>query len=75
MQTRVDGQVYRTIVDYAFGSGDRGVTMVGHDQEGRSFEYRLSFYHGRVGWDVTTGHALQPNQDRPLLPGQGARHR
>ena len=25
--------VYRTIIDYAFGSGDRGVTMVGHNEE------------------------------------------
>jgi hypothetical protein len=44
VDTRVDGQVYQTIVDYAFGSGDRGLTMVGHDPEGRSLEYRLSYY-------------------------------
>ncbi len=70
VQTRVDGQVYRTIIDYAFGSGERGVTMVGHNEEDRSFEYRLSLYHNSVGWDVTTGQALQPNQDSALYQGR-----
>ena len=32
-ETRSDGHVYQTIVDYAFGSGDRGLTLVGHDPE------------------------------------------
>ena len=61
VRTRIEGQVYRTIVDYAFGSGDRGMTLVGHDPDGRSLEYRLSFYPGPVGWDVTSGQSLQPH--------------
>ena len=70
VQTQVDGQVYRPIVDYAFGSGDRGVTMVGHDQEGRSFEYRLSLYPNTVGWDVTTGHTQEPDRNPALYQGK-----
>ena len=38
VETRVDGQVYQTIVDYAFGSGNRCVTLVGHDQAGQGPE-------------------------------------
>jgi len=70
VQTRVDAQVYQTIVDYAFGSGDRGLTLVGHDQEGRSLEYRLSLYPDPVGWDVTTGQTLRPNQTVALYQGK-----
>ncbi len=55
VQTRVEDRVLRTIVDYAFGSGDRGLTLVGHDRENRPFEYRLSHYPDPVGWDVTSG--------------------
>jgi hypothetical protein len=58
--TRVDGQVFRTIVDYAFGSGDRGLTLVGHDQKDQFYEYRLSYYAPPVGWDVTSGHPEDP---------------
>jgi tetratricopeptide (TPR) repeat protein len=64
-QTRVEDRVFETIVDYAFGSGDRGLTLVGHDREGRPFEFRLSGYAGSVGWDVTSG---QPRgTDQPEL--------
>ncbi len=59
MKTQSSGRVYRTIIDYALGSGDRGLTLVGHDPSGRALEYRLSFYPDRVGWDVTTGQATE----------------
>ena len=55
--------MFQTIVDYAFGSGDRGLTLVGHDRENHPFEYRLSHYPAPVGWDVTSGqptHIEQP---------------
>jgi tetratricopeptide (TPR) repeat protein len=65
VRTRVEDRVFHTILDYAFGSGDRGLTLVGHDPEGRPFEFRLSRYSGSVGWDVTSG---QPRSiDRPEL--------
>jgi tetratricopeptide (TPR) repeat protein len=65
VRTRVKDRVFRTIVDYAFGSGDRGLTLVGHDPEDRPFEYRLSHYPDPTGWDVTSGqpaHVDQPAQ-------------
>jgi hypothetical protein len=65
VRTQVGDHIFQTIIDYAFGSGDRGLTLVGHDPEDRSFEYRLSYYPGGVGWDVTTG---QPERtDQPSL--------
>ena len=60
-QARIDGRVYRAIVDYAFGSGDRGLTLVGHNENGRALECRLSFYPDGVGWDVTSGQSLEPD--------------
>jgi tetratricopeptide (TPR) repeat protein len=69
VETGVAGQVYQTIIDYAFGSGDRGVTLVGRDQDGRSLEYRLSYYPN-VGWDVTSGQTLQPKDDTALYQGR-----
>jgi tetratricopeptide (TPR) repeat protein len=62
VRTGIDGQVFRTIVDYAFGSGDRGLTLVGHDPDGQSIECRLSFYPDPVGWDVTSGQSLALGQ-------------
>ena len=69
VETRGDDQIYRTVVDYAFGSGDRGLTLVGHDPAGRFLECRLSLYADRLGWDVTTGQTLQPGQQTALYQG------
>src|SRR5262249_54967686 len=43
-------------------SGDRGLTLVGHDPKGRPFEFRLSRYSGPVGWDVTSGQPRDIDQ-------------
>lgn len=59
--TQVDGQTVRAVVDYAFGSGDRGLTLVGHDDQGRSRELRLSRYAEMNGWDVTNGQDAHPS--------------
>jgi tetratricopeptide (TPR) repeat protein len=60
-ETQVEGQTFRAIVEYAFGSGDRGLTLVGREDNGQSRELRLSHYPGATGslWDVTAGHPLQ----------------
>ena len=44
-ETRTSDRVFKAVVDYAFGSGDRGKTLVGHDDSGHMFELRLSVYH------------------------------
>jgi hypothetical protein len=68
IHTKVRDRVYETIVDYAFGSGDRGLTLVGHGPEGWPYEYRLSHYPDPVGWDVTSGQPAQP-EDPALFQG------
>jgi tetratricopeptide (TPR) repeat protein len=56
LETRVGGQSVRAWIDFAVGSGDRGLTPVGHDEQGRPRELRLSYYGDIRGWDCTTGH-------------------
>ena len=70
VETNANGTIHQTIVDYAFGSGDRGLTLVGHDHEGEALEYRLSHYPDRVGWDITSGQPPQPDECRIPLSGQ-----
>ena len=68
-ETRVGNQVYSAVVEYAFGSGDRGLTLVGRGDKGQAFELRLSHYRTETGtrWDVTSGHILRPDEpDRYL---------
>jgi len=60
VETRVDGQIYRAVLAYAFGSGDRGLTPVGRDESGAWYELRMSRYADGQAWDVTTGHELAP---------------
>ena len=48
------------MVAYAFGSGDRGMTLVGPDERGRTRELRLSLYEGETVWDITTGQTTPP---------------
>jgi tetratricopeptide (TPR) repeat protein len=62
LQTQVEGRTFRAIVEYAFGSGGRGLTLVGRESDGHARELRLSHYHSETGslWDVTTGHVPQP---------------
>jgi tetratricopeptide (TPR) repeat protein len=69
VHTKLGGQVFRAVVDYVFGSGDRGLTPVIHDAQGRYFEARMSYYHEPVGWDVTSGHPV--TSDLPAAVYQG----
>jgi tetratricopeptide (TPR) repeat protein len=67
--TQVENKILKTVFDYAFGSGDRGLTLVGHDSENRHYQSRLSFYPDGVGWDVTSGPPSDP--DMPAASYQG----
>lgn len=69
IESRAAGQVFATIVDYAFGSGDRGLTLVGHDADGRAYECRLSYYAAPFGWDVTSGHPVAKDLPPELYQG------
>ena len=70
VESRVDGELFKTILNYAFGSGDRGLTLVGQDPQGHWLEFRLSLYPDPVGWDVTTGQRVQPTKKTGHYQGQ-----
>ena len=77
-ETTFKDRVLRAVVDYAFGSPDRYVSLVGRDDEGRPYILRLSRYDtGRdAGWVRTTGHTADAGggQDflgKPLDPLDG----
>jgi hypothetical protein len=69
IQSRAGGEVFTSVVDYAFGSGDRGLTLVGHDDRARYFECRLSYYAEPFGWDVTSGHPMASDLPPDLYQG------
>jgi tetratricopeptide (TPR) repeat protein len=76
--TTARSQVLSAVVDYAFGSPDRYVSLVGRDDAGHRYVLRLSRYDtGRdAGWVRTTGHTAdaEGGQDvlgKPLDPLDG----
>lgn len=68
-ETRIEDRLFRTLVDYAFGTSDRYVTMVGHDDQGASRALRLSYYHtpSGSGWDRTSGDTARPERREDFL--------
>lgn len=69
-ETRTPSKVYQAVVDYAFGSGDRGKTLVGHDKNQRFFELRVSVYREKIAepiWDLTSGHIIHPVSEEGYL--------
>jgi lipopolysaccharide biosynthesis regulator YciM len=75
VETRVNGRVLRAIVDYAFGSHDHFTTFVGHDERGRSFMVRMSYYRSPrgTGWDLATGLPVRPADQEEYLGKKMAR--
>ena len=55
VETKVHDEVFRAVIEYAIGSGDRGMTLVGRDEKNRYLEIRLSKYRDVDDWDVTLG--------------------
>jgi tetratricopeptide (TPR) repeat protein len=56
-ESKIDDGLYRLVVDYAFGTTGRYLTMVGHDEQGNHRATRLSYHRNGadVGWDVSAG--------------------
>ncbi len=66
-ETRVGDEVFDAVIEYAFGTGDRYVTMVGRDASGRYHMSRLSYYHTPEGkgWDRSTLDMTHPTRAHP----------
>jgi hypothetical protein len=79
-ETRRGRDVWRAVAQYAFGSSDHYSTLVGSDDQGRSFMFRMSFYRSPrgSGWDVSTGLPPQPADPaeylgKKMVEGDGVR--
>jgi len=68
-ETHVDDQIFRAVVDYAFGSGDIGRSLIGRDEAGKVRELRLSVYQAgpKSFWDVTPGQPLHDSNAENYL--------
>ncbi len=57
VRTNIQSRIYEVVVDYAFGTKDRYLTMVGRDGDDRPRALRLSYFHEptRSGWGRTAG--------------------
>jgi len=65
-ETRVGHDVYSAVIEYAFGTSDRYLTMVSRDTRGGYHIARLSYYdtpEGR-GWDRSTLDTTHPSRGR-----------
>ncbi len=62
-ETRNGDEVLQSVVDYAFGTTDRYVTMIGRDDAGMYRALRLSYYRTSEGsgWGRTSGDAGSPD--------------
>jgi tetratricopeptide (TPR) repeat protein len=75
--TRAGDKIYRLIVEYAFGTSDQYVTMIGRDDERTYRPLRLSSYHTAdgVAWGRTAGDVPNLNKDfrgEPIQVRDGA---
>jgi tetratricopeptide (TPR) repeat protein len=80
VETRAIDQVFRAVVDYAFGAADRFRTFTGLDDQGHSVMIRMSHYESPrgSGWDLATGLPPQPAEakeylGKPMLDRDGIR--
>jgi tetratricopeptide (TPR) repeat protein len=62
VETRVADKLLRAVVDYALGSPDRYISLVGRDDQGRLRTIRLSYHHSarESGWDRTKNQKPHP---------------
>jgi tetratricopeptide (TPR) repeat protein len=64
IETKVNDRIYKTMIDYAFGTSNRYVTMVGRDGDGGCRAIRRSLFHEgkQTGWGRTSGDAGNTNK-------------
>lgn len=69
LETRAGDRVLKAVVDYAFGSPEHYASLVGRDNRGDPYIFRLSYYRsGRdSGWARTTGHSADAKGGHDFL--------
>jgi len=66
-ETRVGRQIFDAVIEYAFGTAERYLTMVTRDASGGYHISRLSHFHTpeETGWDRSVLDRTHPTQARP----------
>ncbi len=69
LEVRAADKVLHAVVDYAFGSPQQYFSLVGHDDAGKPYIFRLSHYQAghESGWVRTTGHTSDPRESQNFL--------
>lgn len=60
LSATVGSETVRAFMNFALGSGHRGVTMVGTDADSHYREARMSYYATAHTWDITKGFEKHP---------------
>ncbi len=65
-ETRIGDKVVMSVIEYAFGTSDRSVTMVSRDPQGTFHTVRMSYYRSAEGegWDRSLLDTLHPDRSR-----------
>jgi tetratricopeptide (TPR) repeat protein len=79
VETRAGDRLYRAVIDHAFGTRDRYLSMVGRNERGEYRTVRLSRHQseGGSGWDISAGDVAHPDHElgfleRPIEAREGA---
>ena len=69
VETHIEDKLFRALIEYAFGTRDRYVTMASRDDKGQYRALRLSHYQSAEGsgWDKTSGDSLPPRVEADYL--------
>jgi hypothetical protein len=67
VETVVEDQTWRAIVEYVFGSGRHGFTMVGRDDSGQPRVLRISRYRQGREWDLSPRNPQRPSDPSGYL--------
>jgi tetratricopeptide (TPR) repeat protein len=72
LETRTDKQLFHSVIEYAFGTPERYLTMIGRDEDGTYRGVRLSYYHtgASSGWCRTAGDVGMSSDPNEIVRGR-----
>jgi hypothetical protein len=72
VETRTDKEVFRSVVEYAFGTPERYLTMIARGEDGTYRGVRLSYYHTATcsGWCRTAGDVGTSSDPNEIARGR-----
>ena len=69
VESSAKSKTFKAVVDYAFGSPEHYCSLVGRNDQGTSYIFRLSHFNAGAesGWVRTTGHFADPRDGQDYL--------